>query len=70
MYNKNYINHTSRNFKLAVANSSTSMLAMSAYNLIIIWVTLKITGNTFIAGLSDSMDDATFDAKYCSWILC
>jgi len=55
MYNKSMNNRLPRNFQLTVANAAISRFGLSAYNLVIIWVILQITGKPALAGLADSM---------------
>ncbi|MGC8608951.1 MAG: MFS transporter [Thermoplasmata archaeon] len=55
MYNINLHTDGTKNFRLIVTNAGISRAALSAYNLVIIWVVLLITKNPILAGLSDSM---------------
>ncbi|PYB69010.1 MFS transporter [Thermoplasma sp. Kam2015] len=55
MYNHTLDKRMKLNFQLTIANASLSRFGLSAYNLVIIWVVLRITEKPVLAGLADSM---------------
>ena len=48
-----YANKT--NFRMVMASFSVSRTGISAFSLMVIWITLKITGSPIISGLADGL---------------